>query len=352
MALLLLKPVKLLWSKKAFPMKQAFVEIESWEKEPIQKAFPGDELVFSPKTITAKNAVQFKEVEALSVFIYSKIDENLLSKLPKLKLLTTRSTGFDHIELEACKKRGILVCNVPTYGENTVAEHTFALIMALSRKILDCVERTRKGSFDLTGLRGFDLKGKTLGVLGTGNIGKHVIRIGQGFEMNVVAFDAFPNPQLAKEMGFTYLKLEELLKNADIITLHVPYLPQTHHLLNAKNFSLMKKGAYLINTSRGAIVDTDALVKALKSGKLAGAGLDVLEEECELLEERELVSSGFPQKCDLKTLVEDHLLLTMPNVIVTPHNAFNTNEALMRILQTTIDNINGFKQKKLQNVAK
>ncbi len=333
-------------------MKQAFVEIESWEKEPIQKAFPGEELTFSPKTITAKNAAQFRDIEALSVFIYSKIDEAVLSKLPKLKLLTTRSTGFDHIDLDACKKREILVCNVPTYGENTVAEHTFALIMALSRKILDCVERTRKGSFDLTGLRGFDLKGKTLGVLGTGNIGKHVIRIGQGFEMNVVAFDAFPNPQLAKEMGFTYLKLEELLKSADIITLHVPYLPQTHHLINAKAFSLMKKGAYLINTSRGAIVDTDALVKALKSGKLAGAGLDVLEEECELLEERELVSSGFPQKCDLKTLVEDHLLLTMPNVIVTPHNAFNTNEALMRILQTTIDNINGFKQKKMQNVAK
>ncbi|MEK6845894.1 MAG: hydroxyacid dehydrogenase [Nanoarchaeota archaeon] len=333
-------------------MKQAFVEIESWEKEPLQKAFPGEELIFSPKTITAKNAVKFCEVEALSVFIYSKIDEAVLSKLPKLTLLTTRSTGFDHIDLEACKKRGLLVCNVPTYGENTVAEHTFALIMALSRKILDCVERTRKGSFDLSGLRGFDIKGKTLGVLGTGNIGKHVIRIGQGFEMKVVAFDAFPNPQLAKEMGFTYLKLEELLKSADIITLHVPYLPQTHHLINAKSFSLMKKGAYLINTSRGAIVDTDALVKALKSGKLAGAGLDVLEEECELLEERELVSSGFPQKCDLKTLVEDHLLLTMPNVIVTPHNAFNTNEALMRILQVTIENINGFKQKKPQNMAK
>ncbi len=333
-------------------MKLGFFELEKWEEEVIKKTFPNDQLVLSTKKFTAKEAVKNKDLDALSVFIYSKADEDVLSKLPKLKLVTTRSTGFDHVDVETCKKRGIVVCNVPTYGENTVAEHTFALILALSRKMVDCVERTKRGSFDLTGLRGFDLKGKTLGVMGSGKIGQHVIRIAKGFDTNLLVFDAFPNLQLAKSMNFSYVSMDELLKNSDVITLHVPYNEKTHHLINKDAFSKMKKGAYLINTSRGGVIDTDALVKALKSGKLAGAGLDVLEGECDLLEERELVSKDFPQKCDLKTLVEDHILLTMPNVIVTPHNAFNTNEALMRILQTTLDSINGFKQNKLINVIK
>jgi D-lactate dehydrogenase len=224
--------------------------------------------------------------------------------------------------------------------------------LALSRKLVDCIERTRKGSFDLAGLRGFDLRGKTLGIIGSGRIGQHVIRMAKGFEMNLQVYDAFPNMQLAKELGFSYVKMDELLKNSDIITLHIPYNEHTHHLINSRSFALMKRGAYLVNTSRGGIIDTDALVKALKNKKIAGVGLDVLEGECEFIEERELVSASFPQKCDLKTLVEDHILLTMPNVIVTPHNAFNTDEALMRILQTTIDNINGLKKKQQINVVK
>ncbi|MEK6937828.1 MAG: hydroxyacid dehydrogenase [Nanoarchaeota archaeon] len=333
-------------------MKIGFFELEKWEKEILEKSFPKEQLLLSHKKFTAVEAKKNPDLEVLYVFIYSKVDEKLLAQLPKLKLIATRSTGFDHIALAACKKRNIILCNVPTYGENTVAEHTFALILALSRKIIECHERTQKGSFDLTGLRGFDLRGKTLGVIGSGNIGRHVIRMAQGFEMNLLVYDAFPNPQTAKEMGFSYVSLDQLLKNSYIITLHIPYNEKTHHLIDAKAFAKMKKGVYLINTSRGGIVDTDALVKALKSKKLAGAGLDVLEEECEILEERELVHKDFPQQCNLKTLVEDHILMTMPNVIVTPHNAFNTNEALMRILQTTIDSINGFKSGKLVNNVK
>lgn len=333
-------------------MKIGFFELEKWEKEVLERAFPKDQLLLSHKKLTPAEAKKNPDLEVASVFIYSKIDEKLLTQFPKLKLIATRSTGFDHIAINICKKRNIVVCNVPTYGENTVAEHTFALILALSRKIIECRERTQKGSFDLTGLRGFDLRSKILGVIGSGNIGRHVIRMAQGFEMNLLVYDAFPNPQTAKEMGFVYVSLDELLKKSDIITLHVPYNEKTHHLINAKALARMKKGAYLINTSRGGIVDTDALVKALKSKKLAGAGLDVLEAECEILEERELVHKDFPQQCNLKTLVEDHILMTMPNVIVTPHNAFNTNEALMRILQTTIDNINGFKSGKIVNNVK
>ncbi len=333
-------------------MKIGFFELETWEKDTLRDSFPKDSLLLSHKKLTLKEAGKYPDLEVLSVFIYSPIDEKILAKLPKLKLIATRSTGYDHINLDACKKKGIVVCNVPTYGENTVAEHTFALILALSRRIIECHERTKQGSFEVEGLRGFDLKGKTLGILGSGNIGRHVIRMAQGFEMNLLVYDAFPNPQTAKEMGFSYVSMEELLKKSDIITIHVPYNDKTHHLINKKTFDKMKKGAYLINTSRGGIVDTDALIRALSSKKLAGAGLDVLEGECDLLEERQLISKDFSPSCDMKTLVEDHILMTLPNVIVTPHNAFNTHEALMRILQTTIASINGFKSNNSINIVR
>lgn len=332
-------------------MKIGFFEIEEWEKEPLKKAFPKDKLVFSSSHLTAEKAKSYKELEIISVFIYSKIDEKLLRQMPKLKMIATRSTGFEHIDIAGCRKRGIIVCNVPAYGENTVAEHTFALILGLSRKLVDCVERTKKGSFELEGLRGFDLKGKTLGVVGCGNIGRHVIRIAKGFEMKILVFDLCRDLKFAKEFGFKYAEMEELLGKSDIVTLHVPLNKNTYHLINKETIAKMKKGAYLINTSRGGIVETDALVKALKSGRLAGAGLDVLEEECEMKEERELLTKGFAQKCDLKVLIENHILLEMPQVIVTPHNAFNTWEALMRILEVTIENIKWFgKGKKVNRV--
>ena len=245
-----------------------------------------------------------------------------------------------------------MVCNVPAYGENTVAEHTFALILGLSRKLVDCVERTRKGSFELKSLRGFDLQGKTIGVVGCGNIGRHIVRMACGFEMKILVFDLHKEMKFAKKMGLKYVGLDKLLRESDIITLHIPLNKHTFHLINREKIALMKKGALLINTSRGGIIDTDALVKGLRSGKLGGAGLDVLEEECEMAEERELLTKGFAQKCDLKTIVENHILLEMPNVIITPHNAFNTKEALMRILEVTIESVKGFKKGRKINVVK
>jgi len=331
-------------------LKIGFFEIESWENDVFSKAFPKDKLFFSTGKLTSKNAQKYKDLEAISVFVYSKTDQAVLNQLPKLKLITTRSTGFDHIDLEACKKKNITICNVPTYGENTVAEHTFALILALSRKILDCVERTKQGSFDLTGLRGFDLKGKTIGVVGGGNIGKHVIRMAQGFEMKVLVFDLVQDKILARQMGFNYVPLDTLLKQADIVTLHLPYNKHTHHLMDKTKLALLKTTALLINTSRGGIIDTDALINVLRQKKIAGAGLDVLENECDSIEERTLLTKEFSQKCDLKTLVENHLLLNMPHVIITPHNAFNTKEALMRILETDIENIKSFQKKKAINL--
>lgn len=338
-------------------MKIGFFEIENGEKEVLKKAFSGDELLFmdyslSDKELNSENVSKFKDLEIISVFVHSKIDEKVLQSMPNLKLVTTRSVGFDHIDLKACNDRGISVCYVPNYGKNTVAEHTFALILSLSRKIVESVNRTRKGNFDITGLCGFDLKDKVLGVVGTGNIGKYVIKIANGFGMKVLAFDVCKDADLEKEENFSYVSLQELLKKSDIVTLHVPYCEGTHHLINDEKFNMMRPSAIIINTSRGGIIETGALVQALKTKKIAGAGLDVLEGECDLIEEWELENKEFKSKCDEKIFEENYVLLSMPNVIITPHNAFNTCEALKRILQATIDNINGFRQGKLINLVK
>ena len=241
------------------------------------------------------------------------------------------------------------MCNVPTYGENTVAEHTFALILAISRKIVEGVNNTRRGDFRLNGLRGFDLKGKTIGLIGCGNIGKHVARIAKGFEMNIIIYDIKKDKKLAKKIGFRYVNLDNLLKKSDIISLHVPENKYTHHLINKKNLKLCKKNVVLINTSRGGIIDTSALLNALKNKTVKYAGLDVLEGECLLREEKELLNSEFSKTCDLKIAFEDNVLLKNPNVYITPHNAFNSKEALQRILDATIENIQGFFKKKIIN---
>ncbi len=332
-------------------MKIAFFEVEQWEEPYLKSQLGSANVSFFEEKLLAENADAAKDSEIISAFVDSSIDKVLLSKLPNLKMIATRSTGFDHIDLEECKKRNITVCNVPFYGENTVAEHTFALILDLSRKIYQSIERTKKGDFSLDGLKGFDLKGKTIGIVGMGHIGQHVARIAQGFEMNVLGYDVNQDKKLAKKLEFTYVTLEDLLKNSDIITLHVPYNEHTNHLINSSNIHLIKKGAYLINTARGGVIETSALVEALGKGIIAGAGLDVLEEECYIKEEKELLSKDFPKKCDLKIMMENHVLIRQENVIVTPHNAFNSKEALERILATTVENIGAFVKGKPINLV-
>jgi D-lactate dehydrogenase len=330
-------------------MKIAFFNIEPWEREVLKKQFSSDTLLFFPEGITSSFMKQCKDVDVLSAFVHTPLTAEVLKGFSSLKMIASRGTGYDHIDLEYCQSKGIVVCNVPTYGENTVAEHAFALMLGLSHRIVESVERTRGGSFLYLGLRGFDLKGKTLGVVGGGNIGQHVVRIAKGFEMNVLVYDVKRDGVLARKLGFKYVSLEKLLMLSDIVTLHVPYNKYTHHLLNKKTIGLMKKGAYLINTSRGAVVETDALVRALKSKRLAGAGLDVLEEEDELNRDLKLANKKNVSVEELKILLEDHALLEMSNVLITPHNAFNTQEALGRILDVTIANIVGFKRGKVKN---
>jgi D-lactate dehydrogenase len=297
-----------------------------------------------------ENTAQIKDFDALSVFIYSKIDEQIIQEIPNLKLVTTRSTGFDHIDLDVCKKRGITVCNVPSYGENTVAEHTFALILSLSRNMCKACIRRFEQDFSIEGLEGFDLKGKTIGVVGTGQIGLHVIRIAKGFGMNVVAYDVRQNKLLSEVLEFEYVTLEDLLARSDVITLHVPHMKATHHLMNKDTFKLVKKGAILINTARGSIVDTEALIDALDKKILAGAGLDVFEGEEVIKEEKQLLYE--PKNLEvLASLVKDHILLSKDNVVFTPHIAFYSKEALERILETTVENVAAFVSGKPQNVV-
>ncbi len=330
----------------------AFFELEDWEKEYARQKLTGHVLEFIDAHVSNENIAKAKDADIIACFIYSQFTKELLLELPKTKLITTMSTGFDHIDLQTCREKNILVANVPSYGENTVAEHAFALLLALSRKIIPSVERTRKVNFNLDGLRGFDLKGKTIGVIGTGKIGQHLIRMAKGFEMNVIAFDLFPNQKAAQELAFTYLSLSELFSQSDIISLHIPYNQTTHHLINKKNISQIKKGAILINTARGGLIETEALVLALQEGIIAGAGLDVLEEENFVREEKQLLTKQFQKESDLHIVLEDHELLAMENVLITPHNAFNSTEALMRILDTTLDNINSFLNEKPINIIK
>jgi D-lactate dehydrogenase len=331
-------------------MRIVFFEVTPQEKEFLeaQKDLRGAK--FLSQEIQKAPVSSYGSADAVSVFIYSQATREILVKAKRLRLIATRSTGYDHIDLAACRRRKISVANVPHYGENTVAEHTFALILALSRKVHQAYVRTIRGDFSFTGLQGFDLKGKTLGVVGTGRIGLHVIRMAKGFSMEVLAHDKFKNTLMAETLGFEYAGLEDLLKRSDIVTLHAPYMPETHHLINKKNIGFMKPGALLINTARGGLVDTEALTLALDQGRLAGAGLDVLEGEDLIKEENQVLSKNFPADT-MRTLLQNHILLHRENVVITPHIAFNSREALFRILQTTMDNIRAFQRGAPENIV-
>lgn len=323
-------------------MKIAFFELEGWESAMIKKAFPEHELFFSPISANDYFGPEV-DFDAISIFVNSKIDKATLQKFPHLRFLTARCTGYDHIDLTACKERGITVSFVPGYGDNTVAEFAFGLLLNLTRKIYGAINQVKEtASFDFKRFRGIDLKGKTIGIIGTGRIGKEAIAIAKGFGLNVLAFDLLPNETYAATAGIRYVPLDTLLQQSDFISLHAPYTKETHHLINMENIVQVKHGAYLINTARGGLVETDALIYALQNGILAGAGLDVLEEEGETKDEMKFLQSRNHDEHVLKTVLENHVLIRMENVLITPHNAFNSQEALQRILQTTLKNIEGF----------
>jgi D-lactate dehydrogenase len=328
-----------------------FFETQEGDKPYYTDFFADNKLVFSDEILDNNLAPNYQDTEILSVFIHSKITAELLTQMPNLKLITTRSSGFNHIDLEATAKKGITVSYVPVYGENTVAEHTFALLLSLSRNVHKAYLRTIGENFSMEGLQGFDLKGKTLAVVGAGKIGLHVIKIARAFDMQVLAVDPTPDPFLAEVLQFSFVSLHEALARADIISLHAPLNEQTHHMINENNIKNIKKGAILLNTARGELVATEALLTALDQGILAGAGLDVLEGEELYVEEEKLFSQEIPQEA-YSTLKKNHILLSREDVVITPHIGFNSREAVQRIRETTAQNIASFLAGKPQNVVK
>lgn len=301
-------------------------------------ALAGMEVIYDDGPVSKDVLTAHADAEIVSLFVSSIFRKEHIDLVPKLRYIVARSTGVDHIDYAYAREKGIIVCNVPKYGQRTVAEFTFALMLSLSRQLQEAAYHVRiEGKFDIAALEGFELFGKTLGVVGTGSIGRTVVRIAQGFGMRVRMFDMHPDSALENEEA-TYVPLDRLLSESDIVTLHVPYTPKNHHMLNSDTIAKMKPGSYLINTARGELIDTQALLEALQSGRIAGAGLDVLEGERGLKAEMELVRSSGSIN-ELQSVVEDHLLIDTPHVIVTPHIAFFTREAYKEILATSLDNI-------------
>ncbi len=335
-------------------MKIGIFGVKPWEKDYFNDKmidWSGVEISYFESDLRSDNLPEEKDFDVVSVFVSSLVDRAVIEALPNLKLIATRSTGFDHIDADYCRQKNIKISSVPAYGDNTVAEFAFALLLDLSRKIYESYDKLREeGDWSVESLRGFDLEGKTIGVVGVGRIGQHSIKIANGFGMKVIANDAFPKIDLESKLNFKYVSLDELFQQSDVITLHVPYIPETHHLINKESIKIMKDGAVLINTSRGPVVDTVALLQAVKSGKLGGAGLDVLEEENASREEFDFILKGERREVDWKTVLANRLLIDLPNVIVTPHNAFNTKEAVQRIMDTTILNIENFTKGNPQNL--
>ncbi|MCU1741145.1 MULTISPECIES: 2-hydroxyacid dehydrogenase [unclassified Pseudomonas] len=290
------------------------------------------ELHFQPARLNLDTAPLAHRHEVLCAFINDDLSAPVLEELAAggTRLIALRSAGYNHVDLDAAARLGLCVVRVPAYSPHAVAEHAVALVLALNRRLHRAYNRTREGDFSLHGLTGFDLVGKTVGVVGTGQIGATFARIMAGFGCQLLAYDPFPNPELLA-LGARYLSLPELLAQSRIISLHCPLTAETHHLINRDTLAHLQPGAMLINTGRGGLVDTPALIDALKDGQLGYLGLDVYEEEAQVF---------FEDRSDLP-LQDDVLarLLTFPNVIITAHQAFLTHEALAAIATTTLDNI-------------
>ena len=323
--------------------KIAFFGVKSWERGIIEKEIANLDAygvgIFEEEV--QDNLEMAKKYEVLSVFIYSKMDKSVLEKLPNLKMIACRSTGIDHIDCEECAKRKIEVTNVPVYGSNTVAEYAFALILAVAKNIVEGHQAVEEDDFSPEGLTGVDLNGKTLGIIGMGKIGTNVAKMGRAFGMKIIAVEKHPDEKAVKKYKVRLVKLDECLKEADVVTLHVPALKETYHLINKENIKLMKEGSILVNTSRGAVVETAAILWALNKKILRGVGLDVVEEE-DKVESMSMVMSSRPTKNDLQDVLSYHMMRDRSDVVFTPHNAFNTEEAIGRIIKTTVENIKNF----------
>jgi D-lactate dehydrogenase len=337
-------------------MKIYFVEVESSERQFFESELADHELHF----VSSLEEVE-ADAEIVATFIYSRIDGPFLDRHAAIRLIATRSTTHDHLELESCAKRNVTMCVVPSYGDHVVAEHTFALLLAVARRLRESMTLERDSRFSYEALRGFELRSKTFGIIGTGRIGVRTVPIARSFGMNVIAYDIRPRLELAEELGFRYVALNELLAGSDIISLHANLNPSSYHILNGEAFAKCRRGVVIINTARGKLIDTNALIEALEEGIVSGAGLDVLGEESVMRRRAErIISDQIVQRLrepteraklgtrdaarakEIEKLVRLGKLLLRPEVVCTPHTAFNCVEAIERINRVTVENIKAF----------
>ena len=313
----------------------AFYDTKPYDREYFERASDAEQLrcQFHEFRLTSETAASANGAQAVCVFVNDRLDAACLKQLHSagVLLVALRCAGFNNVDLVAAKSLGLAVIRVPAYSPYAVAEHAIALLLALNRKIHRAYNRVREHNFSLSGLVGFDLHGKTVGVVGTGKIGKIAAQIFRGFGTDVLAYDPYPAPEWATPLGVRYTDFETLLAASGIVSLHLPLTAQTRHLLNTETFARMKPGALLVNTSRGKLVDTTALLEALKSGRIGGVALDVYEEE----------EGVFFEDHSGEILQDDELsrLLTFPNVLITAHQAFLTHEALSEIARVTTANL-------------
>ncbi len=312
-----------------------FYSTKPYDRETFEKANAAHDLRFVEARLVPETAGLAAGAEAVCAFVNDDLGEVVIKALRAqgIRLIVLRSAGYNHVDLAATEAAGIVVARVPTYSPHAVAEHTVALMLTLNRKTHRAYNRVREGNFALDGLLGFDLCGRTVGIVGTGMIGAVLARIMTGFGCTVIASDPVPNPDCIA-LGVRYVPIQALLADSDIITLQCPLTAATHHLINDTTIASMKPGVMLINSSRGAVVDTAAVIRGLKSGKIGSLGLDVYEEEADLFFED---MSAFAIADDVFAR-----LLTFPNVLITGHQAFFTSEALTAIADTTLANITAF----------
>lgn len=319
-------------------MKTAFFDTHHFEKEIFiqnNKSF-NFAIDFIEPRLNFKTASLATGCEIVCSFVNDKIDLNCIKELKRagVRLIALRSAGFNNVDLDAARENGILVCRVPGYSPNAVAEFAVGLLLTLNRKIHRANSRVKEHNFSLDGLVGFDLYQKTVGVVGTGKIGKIFAKIMSAFGCNVLVYDLTKDSELLEIKNIRYVECKEICEKSDVISLHVPLTPETHHLISKSMISKMKAGVYIINTGRGALIDSKALLDGLKTGKIGGAALDVYEEE----------ENVFFLDLSDQILIDDTLarLLTFPNVLITSHQAFLTKEALNNIATTTLESINEF----------
>src|SRR5215217_4532201 len=310
-------------------------DTKPYDRDQLQRSHAGTNIEwrFMECRLSAETAAAATGAQAVCTFVNDRVDRACLEALVKLGVrhIALRCAGFNSVDLSAAKEFGIAVTRVPAYSPYAVAEHAVALLLALNRKIPRANNRVHDLNFALNGLVGFDLHGKTAGIVGTGKIGRIAAQILRGFGMRVLAFDVYPSPEWAQQHGIEYTDAKALARECEVISLHTPLTPETHHIIRRETLELMKPGAILINVSRGALIDTKALIEALKSGRLGGVALDVYEEE----------EGVFFEDLSGRILHDDELarLLTFPNVLITAHQAFLTREALGEIARVTVANL-------------